>query len=98
MICNSSDLCVYVCPGAVLPAICVVIAGYMGCNQTAATAMFILSMFTMGPFYPGMRVNNMDISKNFAGLVMALENGLGALSFVPAPSIIGVMTPNVKKM
>lgn len=68
----------------------------MGCDAKAAAAMFIFAMFMVGPYYPGMRVNNMDITRNFSGLVMAIENGLGSLSFTPTSSLIGYMTPNVR--
>lgn len=32
----------------------------------------------MGGFYPGMKVNALDLSPNYAGSLMALTNGIGA--------------------
>lgn len=50
----------------------------------------------MGNFYPGMKVNTIDLSPNYAGSLMALTNGLGALTGVAAPAFVGIMTPNVR--
>lgn len=49
----------------------------------------------MGPFYPGLRVNALDITKNFAGILTAFVNGLGALIYVPVPIIIGHIAKDV---
>lgn len=53
-------------------------------------------MFTMGPYYPSLRINPADISKNFAGIIMALVNGIGALSYIPVPYITAVIAPDVR--
>lgn len=50
----------------------------------------------MGNFYPGMKVNTIDLSPNYAGSLMALTNGLGALTGIVAPTFVGFMIPNVK--
>lgn len=50
----------------------------------------------MGNFYPGMKVNTIDLSPNYAGSIMALTNGLGALTGVAAPAFVGKMTPDVR--
>lgn len=50
----------------------------------------------MGNFYPGMKVNAIDLSPNYAGSLMALTNGLGALTGIAAPAFVGVMTPDVR--
>lgn len=49
----------------------------------------------MGTFYPGMKVNPLDLSPNYAGSLMALTNGIGAMTGVAAPWMVGYMTPNV---
>lgn len=82
-------------PGNVGPGICVVMASYLGCNRTAAAAMFVIGMLIMGPFYSGMKVNVLDITKNFAGIIMAIVNGLGALAYFPVPSVTAMVTKNV---
>lgn len=57
--------------------------------------MFILTVGFMGNFYPGLKVNSLDLSPNYAGSLMALTNGAGALAGVAAPVFVGMMTPNV---
>lgn len=56
-------------------------------------ALFTIAMGIMGTFYPGMKVNGLDLSPNYAGTLMALTNGLGAITGIVAPYVVGVMTP-----
>ncbi|XP_052127024.1 putative inorganic phosphate cotransporter [Frankliniella occidentalis] len=51
-------------------------------------------MSTMGAFYPGMRVNALDLSPRHAGTIGALMNGTGALAGVAAPYVIGLLAPH----
>lgn len=60
--------------------------------------MFTLAMGFMGTFYPGMKVNPLDLSPNYAGTLMAITNGIGALTGIAVPYIVGVMTPNVSDL
>lgn len=50
-----------------------------------------------GNFYPGMKVNSLDLSPNYAGSLMALTNGLGAIAGVVAPTFVGIFTPDVSE-
>lgn len=59
--------------------------------------LFTVGMGGMGAFYPGMRVNGLDLSKHYAGTVMALVNGLGAVSGMVSPILIGLLTPHVRR-
>lgn len=58
-------------------------------------AFFTIAMGFMGTFYPGMKVNPLDLSPNYAGSIMALTNGIGAITGVVAPTLVGFLTPNV---
>lgn len=51
-------------------------------------------MGTMGGFYPGMKLGPLDMSPNFAGTIMAVTNGIGALTGILGPFLVGVLTPN----
>lgn len=51
----------------------------------------------MGNYYPSMKVNALDLSSNFAGSLIALSNGMGAITGVAAPTFVGIMTPDVRK-
>lgn len=44
-----------------------------------------------GTFYPGMKVNALDLSPNYSGTLMALVNGIGAFTGILTPYIVGVL-------
>lgn len=81
--------------GAVFPAIFIILASYAGCDSTVVIIHFTLAMGFMGTFYPGMKVNPLDLSPNYAAILMAITNGIGAITGIIVPYVIGVMTPNV---
>lgn len=49
----------------------------------------------IGTYYASMKVNSLDLSTNYAGSLMALTNGVGALTGIAAPTFVGFMTPDV---
>lgn len=80
---------------SVFPAIFIMFASYAGCNKTWVVIHFTLAMGFMGTFYPGMKVNPLDLSPNYAGTLMALTNGIGAITGIITPALVGFMTTNV---
>ncbi|KAF6202200.1 hypothetical protein GE061_004598 [Apolygus lucorum] len=80
--------------GAVGPAVGCLLASYAGCNKTAVAILFTVGMGFMGFCYASLRVNSLDLSPNFAGTIMALANGIGSVSGMVAPTLIGFMVPN----
>lgn len=83
------------CPGAIGPAVGVILASYAGCDKLFVTILFTIGMGLMGFCYASLRVNSLDLSPNYAGSIMALQNGLSSVSGMVAPYLIGVLTPNV---
>ncbi|KAK9693158.1 Major Facilitator Superfamily [Popillia japonica] len=77
---------------AIGPGIFMLAASYAGCNRTVVVAMFTVAMGFMGTFYCGMKVNALDLSPNYAGTLMALVNGIGAVSGIIIPYLIGALT------
>ena len=71
-------------------------ASYAGCDKVAVVALFTIAMGFMGTFYPGMKVNPLDLSPNYAGSLMAVTNGIGAITGIIAPACVGLMTPTVR--
>lgn len=69
-------------------------ASYAGCNRALVITLFTLAMGTMGGFYPGMKLSPLDMSPNYAGTIMAVTNGIGALAGILGPYLVGVLTPN----
>lgn len=81
---------------SIFPGLFMLGASYAGCDKTMVVIMFTIGMGLMGPFYCGMKVNTLDLSPNYAGVLMAVVNGLGAVSGVIAPYLIGALTEDVR--
>lgn len=79
---------------AVGPAFFIVGASYAGCNRLAVVLLFTVAMGLMGTFYAGMKLNPLDLSPNYSGTLMAITNGIGAITGIISPYLVGVMTPN----
>lgn len=76
------------------PGIFIIGASYAGCDRTVVVVLFTIGATLMGTFYPGMKVNSLDLSPNYSGTLMAVVNGLGAVSGIITPYIVGVLTPH----
>lgn len=70
-------------------------ATYAGCNQMLAVAFFTGGMGLMGFYYSSMRVNALDLAPNYAGTLMAIINGLGAISGMITPYLVGALIEDV---
>lgn len=51
--------------------------------------LFTLAVGFLGNFYPGLKVNALDLSPNYAGSLMALTNGIGGLTGIGVPPLVG---------
>ncbi|XP_017300224.1 putative inorganic phosphate cotransporter isoform X3 [Diaphorina citri] len=76
------------------PASGVILASYAGCDQILVVTLFTVGMAFMGFFYPSLKVNALDLSPNYAGTLMAIVNGIGAISGIISPYLIGILVPN----
>lgn len=71
------------------PGAFIIGASYAECDRDLVIVMFTVGMTLMGTFYPGMKVNALDLSPNYSGTLMALVNGIGALTGIVTPYIVG---------
>lgn len=46
------------------------------------------------PFVAGFNVNHLDIAPRYASILMGISNGVGTLSGMVCPLIVGAMTKN----
>ncbi|CAH1397962.1 unnamed protein product [Nezara viridula] len=76
------------------PAIGIIAASYSGCDKLLTSVFFIFGMTIMGAFIPSLKVNALDLSPNYAGTLMAIVGGIGAISGILTPYLVGVLTPN----
>jgi ACS family sodium-dependent inorganic phosphate cotransporter len=77
------------------PGAGIIAASYAGCDRIAVVTLITIGTALMGTFYPGMKVNALDLSPNYAGTLMALVNGIGATAGIVTPYLVGVLTPDV---
>ncbi|XP_014203401.1 putative inorganic phosphate cotransporter [Copidosoma floridanum] len=77
----------------IVPSIFIVMATYAGCDRVAVLVLFNVGMVFMGTALPGIMVNVLDLSPNYAGSLMAMTNGISALTGIVAPYIVGRLAP-----
>jgi len=68
------------------PGVFLIWASFGGCDRTFAVTLFTVAMGFMGAYFSGVKVNVLDLSPNYAGPIMALTNGIGALAGIAAVS------------
>lgn len=49
----------------------------------------------MGSFVPSLKVNPLDLSPNYAGTLMAIVGGIGAVTGIFAPCLVAFLTTDV---
>uniref|UniRef100_A0A6P7F7L5 Inorganic phosphate cotransporter n=1 Tax=Diabrotica virgifera virgifera TaxID=50390 RepID=A0A6P7F7L5_DIAVI len=76
------------------PSVFSMAASYSGCDKNLTVTMFTLAMAFKAPFYCGFKVNALDLAPNYAGIVMAVVNGMGAIAGGIAPFLAGALTEN----
>ncbi|XP_073974183.1 sialin-like isoform X2 [Rhodnius prolixus] len=69
-------------------------ASYAGCDRVAVSVLMTIGFAFMGFFYSSLKVNTLDLSPNYAGTLMAFVNGVGAVSGIITPNLIGYLAPN----
>lgn len=84
----------YAIIGNLGPALGVMCASYGGCNKITATLCFTFGVALMGFCYPSLRINSLDLSPNYSPTLMGLVNGIGCLSGMATPYVVGILTPN----
>ncbi|XP_014208881.1 putative inorganic phosphate cotransporter isoform X2 [Copidosoma floridanum] len=75
--------------GQYCPAIALVAASYTGCNPTLTVFLLTVGVGLNGGIYSGFKVNHLDISPRFAGVLMSFTNCLANLAGLLAPITAG---------
>lgn len=79
--------------GMVVPAIMLIILGYIDCTQPgAAVTLLVLGVSLTGAQYSGWVVNHMDIAPAFAGILFGISNSIAAVTGFLSPVVVGVIT------
>lgn len=74
-------------------AVCFILASYSGCNRLNAILFFSFASGFAG--LDNSRINNMDLSPNYAPTIISIVNSCGSAMGILAPLIVGLLTPNV---
>lgn len=70
-------------------------ASYSGCDSLRAILFFSFASGFAG--LDNSRVNNMDLSPNYAPTIIAIVNSCGSVMGILAPVAVGLLTPNVSE-
>lgn len=77
------------------PSATMISGSYAGCDRTTVVVLFTLTMGFVAADMAGLRLNDLDLSPNYAGTVMAIKGGVAGITAILTPYLIGVLTPNV---
>ncbi|XP_044737451.1 putative inorganic phosphate cotransporter [Chrysoperla carnea] len=77
--------------GEFSPALALVAASYTGCNPVLTVALLTMGIGFNGGVYSGFKINHLDISPRFAGILMSITNCMSNLVGICAPIIAGYL-------
>lgn len=67
-------------------------ASYAGCDRNLVVGLLMVMMFFKGLTYATCRANPVDLSPNFAGVLMGFMNGTGAFAAILSPLALPIFT------
>lgn len=73
------------------PAVCLAIASYTGCNRPLTVALLTIGVGLNGAIYSGFKINHLDLTPRFAGILMSLTNCTANLAGLLAPITAGIL-------
>ncbi|XP_037074408.1 putative inorganic phosphate cotransporter [Pollicipes pollicipes] len=76
---------------AFIPAICLVVVTFVGCDKALAVFLLTLCTGTFGSMYSGFLANHIQIAPIFAGTLMAITNTVATIPGMVVPSFVGAM-------
>ena len=79
------------CIGQFGPALALAIAGFTGCHKWTTVMILTIGVGFNGAIFSGFKVNHLDISPRFAGILMSFTNCLANVVGLLAPVVAGYM-------
>ncbi|XP_042911814.1 putative inorganic phosphate cotransporter isoform X2 [Parasteatoda tepidariorum] len=77
-----------------VPTICMVAIAFSGCHSVVIIFLLTFGLFLNGFKYAGYTATAVDMTPDFAGVIYGLTNGIGNLSGVIAPTMVGAIISN----
>ncbi|KAL3889635.1 hypothetical protein ACJMK2_001971 [Sinanodonta woodiana] len=65
---------------------------FAGCDHVSLLVMLTMSLGVLGFTMGGFQVNHIDLSPNFAGVLMGMSNSMATIPGFVAPQIVGILT------
>lgn len=80
-----------------MSAVFAVAASYAGCDETLVAILFSISISGQGFDAAGLELNAFDLGPNYLGFLISIVNTVGNATALLAPTVIGVLVPNVRQ-
>lgn len=77
---------------SIIPIICLTALCFIGCNRMAAVVIAGVAVTSKGAMFSGFLSNHIDLSPNFAGILVAFTNTFGTLPGIIVPLFVGRLT------
>ncbi|XP_067632683.1 putative inorganic phosphate cotransporter [Eurosta solidaginis] len=80
-----------------IPMVSLIVLGYVGANETSlAIALITVTIGINASTYLGFHGNHIDLSPNFAGILMGITNCAANIMSILAPLVVGVIVSDEK--
>ncbi|CAD7088901.1 unnamed protein product [Hermetia illucens] len=73
------------------PGICLIAASYTGCDRVLTITLLTIGVGLNGGIYSGFKINHLDITPRFAGILMSITNCSANLAGLLAPIVAGIL-------
>ena len=90
--------CTFLIAVGIVPPILLIAVSYEECNRIVFIVLIVLIGSFWAGYYPGMRVNILDLSPNYAGALLAYTNGVGVIASFIFPGITGMIITDVRQI
>lgn len=77
---------------SVIPICCLTALCFIGCNRMAAVIIAGIAVTSKGAMFSGFLSNHIDLSANFAGILVAITNTLATIPGITVPFFVGKLT------
>lgn len=85
----------FIYTASLINGVFIVAASYAECDRVLVILFFAISIGFLG--VPIIAVNTIDLSPNYAGILMGFGGTLTSVTGIIVPYIIGIVTPNVSQ-
>lgn len=80
---------------SIFTGVFIIAASYAECDRLYVVAFFTISIAFQG--VPGVAINSLDLSPNYAGILMGVGTAIASVTGILVPYMVGVQTPNVSQ-